>query len=276
MTFAQDEGSVQSSAPREGIEIIFPAFTERIATGDQDVPINGFTYKAAPGVRGEIVVDVAGIPGSLQLTLPVGQRCVQRYLQNAIPPRQITVNVWRLQQVSGQVQRVWTGYWTSLSIDGNLAKVLVPARLGFELQRRLPTITVDRTCPHVLYDANCTVNRAAFVVTTTVALVEGARITLAATGGVPDQWEQFGELVHVASGERMTISSQVGAVVEMQFPIAELKDGDTVQVYAGCDHGVGTCHTKFLNQQNFGGLPQLPATNPFVPGSGIYSTTSQT
>lgn len=276
MTFAQDEGSIQGSAPREGIEIVFPAFTDRIATGDQDVTINGFLYKASPGQRSEVAIDVASDTKSLQLTIPVGHRTVQRYLQNAVPPRQITVNVWRLQQTSGQFQRVWTGYWTSLSIDGNIAKVLVPARLGFELQRRLPTITVDRSCPHVLYDANCTVNRASFVVTTTVALVEGARITLAASGGVPDQWEQFGELVHVASGERMTISNQIGAVVDIQFPIAELKDGDAVQVYAGCDHGIGTCRTKFINQQNFGGLPQLPATNPFVPGSGIYSTTSQT
>lgn len=39
--------------------------------------------------------------------------------------------------------------------------------------------------------------------------------------------------------------------------------GDAVTVYAGCDHAVATCFSKFVNVPNFGGLPHLPTVNPY-------------
>jgi hypothetical protein len=91
-------------------------------------------------------------------------------------------------------------------------------------------------------------------------------------------WAKFGEFVHVASGERMTIRLQTDlnpgvstvADLSLQMPIVGLQIGDSVEVYAGCDWLVQTCNGKFGNKNNFGGFPELPTKNPFIPaGYGV-------
>jgi hypothetical protein len=86
-----------------------------------------------------------------------------------------------------------------------------------------------------------------------------------------------GEIVHLASGERMTIRDQTDlnpgfstvTTLSMQLPIVDMKIGDAVEVYAGCQWDPSTCNDKFDNIEHHGGYPYSPKDNPFVDGSII-------
>jgi uncharacterized phage protein (TIGR02218 family) len=177
-------------------------------------------------------------------------------------------------------EQIWAGYVTSMSCNAGVAKFRVPSRTLETMQRMLPVHTVGRTCPFILYSAGtCRVDRTAFIRTATVIYTSGkiVRVDMAASKEAP--WARHGELLHLGSGERQTIALQTDlnpgfstvADLTLALPIPELRTGDVVRVYAGCDHTVETCREKFANQRNYGGLPELPAKNPFsLNGFGIY------
>ncbi len=272
-TFLEDESSIEDSEPREGLEIILPAVTYRIATGARDVVIGGFTYTAQPGRREDVGVSASGDAQSLVITLPMSHAVCRRYMTGGVPPRLISVNLWRQQGRSGLAEKLFAGDATSLAPDGNVGKLNVPSRLGEAFARRLPTVSAGRACPHILYDANCTVVRADFAIEAIVTGINGRVITIDALGGQPDQWAEFGELEHLASGERMTIQDQTGLVITVQFAIFGVQFGDHVVVSPGCTHEISTCASKFSNQVNFGGQPELPFKNPHIPsGLGVYQS----
>lgn len=269
MTFLASESSVEGSEPREGIEIILPAETIRISTGTRDIVINSETYTATPTQRAELVVPRANDDSIVNLMIDRQHSLVSRYMRGHVPPRSILVNVYRRQ--GADYECVWRGRITAVRFDGDLAVFSMPSRLLLLVDRRLPTFSVSKRCPHTLYaTGTCKVTRASFKVTTTITLVNGRTISVAGIGGNPDNWAQFGELVHVASGEPMTIAEQVGTQLTIPAPIGGMNTGDSVEIYAGCDRLVATCHTKFSNRVHFGMFPQLNDENiPVPPGFGV-------
>ncbi len=271
-TFKEDEESVEDSMPRDGFEFVLPTVTYRLASGTKNLVINGQTFRAGTIQRSGIDVTTATNEASLEVSLLVSHALPQRYLRGGVPPRRIDVNVYRKQVRSDASELAFIGRVISMSIDRHVATFLVPSRTSDALQRRLPTITLGRDCPHVLYQSGCNVSVAAFTASLTVVSVNGATVTLSAAPNAVDDWAKWGELIHTASGERQMIKSQTGATVVMQLPIADIVAGDAVQVTAGCSHDVDTCMAKFTNQVNFGGTPQRPSGNPFIPSNrGIFS-----
>lgn len=267
-TFDDDEQSIEASQPREGFEIVYGTTTYRLASGSRDIIINGNKYVASSVGRTEIEVSGAGSAKSVSMTIAASHPLVARYVANGVPPRQISVTIWRLQLRSGLVEQLWAGLITSLSFDKHTASFLIPDRIGEATKIRLPVISAARNCQHVLFDGNCRAARAAFLINTTVASHDGRVVNVASMGGKPDQWARFGELLHAASGERMTISDQTGLVVTMQLPIYEMAGGDAIYVFAGCNRLIDTCFATFNNKDNFGGQPQLPqGGNLWVPNS---------
>jgi len=265
VTYDADDRGVESSQPREGFEFVLPAVTYRLTSAARDIVINGQTYRAGTIERGAAEVATATREAALEIPLDVGHALPQRYLQMGVPPARIDVNVYSKQLTSGEYQLVYIGRVLSMRIDNHVAIFLVPARTTTVLQKRIPTITVGRDCPHILYGVSCNVNAAPFTVALTVLNVNGTRITLSAAPNAVDDWAKWGELIHAASGERQTISSQIGATIDIAVPIPGMQAGDAVTVRAGCSHEIQTCSMKFQNQGNFGGLPHRPQANPFVP-----------
>jgi uncharacterized phage protein (TIGR02218 family) len=266
VSFDVDEQSQSDSQPREFFEITHGVTSYYVASGDRDVLYNGNNFAATPSARSEWMVNpLTGADGDMILTLPARHALAQRYVAlGGVPPKQILLTARRKQLTSGEVLRFWQGYVTGVAFERHLAKFRIPERNQQSLQRRLPTVRVDTTCRNVLYDSWCQVARATFTVSTAAAFVDGRVINVGSVGGNPDQWAQRGELVHVASGESMMITSQVGVQLTLQYPIPEMKAGDSVQVVAGCDHSIATCVSKFSNAANYSGLPQRPTRNLFL------------
>lgn len=271
-----DETSVEDSVPLEGYEIVLPAVTYRLASGIQDVIIGGFRYTASPIARTEIGVPCIEAAEDITMLLPVSHQFAQRYLANGTPPKRIIVQVWRQQKRSGQAEAVWRGAVTQLDCEGDVAKFTVAAVTGEHGQRLLPTVTVGRLCPHILYDAMCRLNAEDFKITATVSSISGRVATVSTIDGHADGHFARGNFRHLTSGEEMLIVSQVGTAITLQFPIVGMEVGDSVELFAGCALDVITCHVKFNNKVNHGGFPQLPRGNPFVSnGFGIYQSESE-
>lgn len=276
------EASPEDSAPRELYEIKQNLVTTYYVTScSRDVDYGGHTYVASPSARSEIVASPIGASNYTQLTiaLPATHPLVQRYLALSSPPRQILVTVRRLQAQIGVAEMIATGIVASMAISGEVAKFMVETRFGRARRRKLPTITAGKLCQHVVYDANCRLERSTFTIgddgpPLTIVTANGRNVTISTIGGQPDHWAKFGELVHVATGENMMVLEQVGTAITMQAPIPELNAGELVTLSAGCAHDISTCRNKFSNQVNFGGFPQMPTKNPFLPtGLGVVEQT---
>lgn len=269
--FATDEASQSDSQPREIYEITHGVTSYYVAKDDRDIIYNSHTFVAAPSSRMELTINPLTVAWELQLLLPVTHPLVKRYLAfGGVPPKQITVTARRQQLTSGQFQQFHVGYITGMTIDGHMAKFRVPSMTSTSLDRNLPSVLVDSTCANILYDGWCTVARGSFAYTGTALIIDGRSITVDSGFAQADQWAQFGEFLHTPSGERMGIVSQVGRIVTLQYPIYELKAGDAIQLFAGCDHTITTCQSKFSNKSNFLGGPQRPTRDLFLPtGIGI-------
>ncbi|RPH65006.1 MAG: hypothetical protein EHM89_00255 [Acidobacteria bacterium] len=295
-TFAEDEASAEDSEPREFCDITYGDVEHRIAFGIRDLQVDSVLYTATPAARGEVGVNASGDTRELVLTLPIDHALPTRYTQQGIPPKKITVTLWRKQVVSGEIERLWVGDITSMACDdkGTEATFRVPSRAGEMLLRVIPNVTVGRNCPHILYDTMCRIERAGsnpdaipYMLTTTVLHVSGRDIrvelsNVPAADANRAEWAVNGEVVHVATGERMTIRTQtdlnpgVSMVCDlsMQMQIVGLVVGDDVEIYAGCMYDVETCRDKFDNRLNFGGFPHIRTSTPFLAqGYGLREIT---
>lgn len=262
--FDSAESSVESGQPREGVKIETPAATYRYTGGTRTLTIDGETYNPIPIGREELRLTTVGEDGALSIHLPASNTLVQRWLALGVPPRDVTVTVYRQHSV-GDPEPVFRGVITSVAGQGHVVQCNVEARASITHGRRLPTITAGKTCPHILYDSgSCRVTRASFETSTTVASYNGREITVVDSIGASGL-KKYGELVHTASGERFTILSHVGKTVTLQVPIYGLAIGDAVVIAHGCDHTVATCRDTFNNVANFGGFPNKSGHNIFDP-----------
>lgn len=256
MTYQQDTESVEDSDAREGVEFAYGLVRHRVAFGRRTVTIDGQSYTAFPSQREDLRVSAVADDGELVITLPVTHPMVQRWMAGAVPPRNVSVTVVRKETRSGETQTLYRGAIDSVALEGDVAHVHCPARISQDTARGVPSVTVGRQCPHVLYGSACGVSRATHVQSATVVSYEGAKIRLSIS---PSTDFTGGEIEHVASEQRMTIAQHVGAYFTAQLPFYGLAIGDAIEVVPGCPHIVSACQSLYNNVLNFGGFPALPS-----------------
>jgi hypothetical protein len=270
--FETAEASIQDSAPREFFDIALPTVTYRVASGNRDLNIGGLIYTAIPVARGEISVDTAKSRRELELSLPINHAVAQRWTLQGLPPAQITVTAWRLQDGAGEYERVWLGRIIAMTADGVIAKFRVTSRAGEVALRQVPNVTIGKSCPIRLYGSLCGIDRNSFKITPSMISLNGriVRVDMGASHGV--DWAEGGEFKHVPSGERVTIREQADvspgvsttADLTLRWAIPGMQLTDAIEIYAGCKRDETTCNTKFANRQNYRGLPEIPAASPLT------------
>jgi hypothetical protein len=279
MSIEDIEASEQDGSARELIDVTYGNVAHRITTATRDISYGGVLYLATAAKRGPLPTSPIDEEDALELTLPIDHAFVRRFVLQFAPPLRVSVRVRRLYETD-EIETVWLGYITSMSVndENTQATFRIPPRGADAAQRRLPTISVTRLCPYMLYSHGCEVSRTASVgglahkVSTTVAHVNGreVRVNLADSDRLPD-WAEGGELVVTggsATGDRMAVVEQstysgTTATLTLQMQIPGLKVGDGVDVYAGCDRTITTCRTKFDNKDNYGGSYLMPTDNPY-------------
>ena len=284
--FLDDEASEQDSRPRELYDLGMAGTTYHVTSADHDLVYNASVYTAEPIMRGSqhLVQVHGGGSNVLTISMRVDHPAVRRWLKMGLPPQQATITAYTLQMRSGLAERIWSGKIVSIDFDTDgVAKLNVASLLGEPIRIRLPAFRASKTCNHILYRAGCNVdpNDARFKLTTTALYVAGRVVRYDQGNTNAAGWAKYGALVQDSTGESETIGSH-GYVslpssvveVEMQNPIPGLKVGDSITVYAGCDHSIDQCVARFGNNINFGGMPALPPRNPFFRGYGIAENKS--
>lgn len=214
---------------------------------------------------------------SLRISFPKDSDLAAAHLQNSVDEI-MSLNVWTLHADEPDSKLfVFKGRAVSIEIeDSKVVVIFEPVnttmrRLGFQLK-------YQRICRHTLYGSMCGANTANHFATGIVTSINKSIITLDEVGSVLDENEEeigfadkhftAGYIVTDSGFKRMVIN-HVGINLTLIRPLHNLSVGDTVTVYAGCDHSFSTCRDKFDNDENYGGFDFIPYTNPFK-GTQIF------
>jgi len=128
------------------------------------------------------------------------------------------------------------------------------------LDNDMPRNLFSQTCVHTLYDTGCGVIRGTFAASGTAGAGSSQNQILS---GVAAAVHAQGSLVFSSGANanvRATVKAVAGGVaLYLMYPLPFAPAaGDSFTVYAGCDHTLATCQTRFNNKANFRGFPFTP------------------
>lgn len=264
MPYNTIETSIQDGQPVELYEFRHGLNVYRYTSADTDQVFSGNTYTAVPLSRNAIEATQEIARGALNLncarTLPLLD------LFNPLPPSDVvTLTVRRFHRDDSEAVVIWMGRVLNISWAGLQASIRCES-VYTSIQRPGLRRMYQKQCPHVLYSAQCGVNRAVFRETLAVASISGLAITLTGLGAFAAGYFAGGFIEYVGAAgeiERRAIRGHSGAVLTINFQAVGLTVGASVDVFPGCDHALGTCDSKFGNRLNYGGMPYIPTKNPF-------------
>lgn len=134
------------------------------------------------------------------------------------------------------------------------------------LSRVMPRNVIMPACTHVLFDAGCTLDRAAFLETGEIDSLFGSSLTQFYTDLTEaDGYFDLGVIIWTSganTGRRSPVKRYLNALgfIELAVtPSQPVAPGDTFQILPGCDKTRTTCDTKFSNIDHFRGFPFVPA-----------------
>lgn len=168
---------------------------------------------------------------------------------------------------SADVRVVYKGVIRSVAFTKDMSQSLlsvVPVSEAFD--KEIPQRTFQSSCNNVLYDDDCKVLSGSFQHTNEVTAVAGNIITVQGLLGTKgDGWATAG-FASFGSLDYRLILTQDGDDCILSLPFYADMLGQTIDVFAGCDHVIATCDSKFSNRINFGGCPYVPTKNIFLTG----------
>lgn len=125
----------------------------------------------------------------------------------------------------------------------------------------------QRTCDAILGDGRCKKNLAAFTDIATVSSVEDNR-RMVLSGLANSGQAAFYSLgvLEFQTGDNAGLRFEIkthssNVIVLWERPPFTIGVGDTVEVVAGCDKSIDTCHSKFDNTINFQGFNLIPGSD---------------
>lgn len=280
-TYAETETSVQDGEPVEIYTFTAGSTVYRYTSHPEDVTVSSQVYTSTTIARANASAAPLGQVREMFVTVAVSHPLTDVLINGGVPLREVPVRIERYHPGTS-LRTLHHGYVSDVEIDGDTARIRVPNSTDDQFTVRLPFATLGRVCNHELYDRGCAVDRdypvyvtEPFMTACEVSSVSGTTLVVSNMddpGAVarPDQWARYGEVRRVTDGERRDILAQVGTTLTLNVPFAVLAPGDDLEVYAGCDHTVETCVSKFANAINFGNDVDLPNNNPHAPtGYGV-------
>lgn len=268
MSYESQEKSVSDSQPVECYRFIGSNGKEYLYTSaNVSVTLNGKRYSPVAVTRSSIKTATnEDSDVTLDLEIPFDTEVCIDYAYAQVPQK-LELEVYRKQGSGPSAEYVlyWNGIIRGFDIRGRIASISVPSMASMTLATNIPNVNYQAPCNHVLYDSRCSVNAASHKVDRTVVGASSQTITLNSSAGSNGDFNA-GEIVNNRSLERRLILKNDGVKITIGFPFFDMRAGDHVTLYKGCDHTITTCHEKFGNAINFGGFPYVPADNPFEGG----------
>lgn len=272
MAFEDTERSRYDSAPVELYRFSGTFRSFYLTSSSKAVSFLGMEYLPVAGLsRGKIEVATQSEDhGELEVELPTTHQLVRDYAFQQTPP-ELSLILYRLQRDTGESAAIFRGKITGFKPGKDSTTLTIPSSFDDVLNSALPTVYIQPSCNHVLFDNRCKVSRAAFSNETEVVSANGRQITVEAVSGRPSGFFVGGELFIPQTGERRSITEMVGNVVTVGFEFTRITQGMNVTLTAGCNLSYtssGGC-PKFNNKKNFGGFPYAPGETNNVFANGV-------
>jgi len=261
MSYANNENSIASGRPVELYRFALGARRWTFTSGLSPVVYQSETYTPVTIRRSGIEQGNEINRYSIDITLPRDNALAALFISS--PPEgvmSVTLYRYHVTDTANEVIVFWKGRVGGARLSGS-ELVLKCEPIATSLKRIGLRARYQLICRHALYSAGCGALKENFMVNGAVAAVSGATIEVAAAASKPDGYFVAGMLA-TNEGQRMIVG-HTGANLTMVAPMPSLAIGDSVRLYAGCDHSMSTCLDRFSNLDNFGGFPYIPQKNPF-------------
>ncbi len=267
MTFAAQETSRESGQVLELYTFIFGQEIFRFTSFQRDIVWQGFAYTSEPLSRTDAEASVEDSAGQVTITLPLDNPVPAKFIQN-LPGTVGSVRILRAHanDPAEEVLVLFDGFVANVSFDGELESKILCNPNTKVFNRAAPRFTYLGLCNHILYDERCKVNIGAFTFTGLVSAVVANDITVNGAGAVGLSDHFVGGFARFPAGtqnDARMILAQAGDVMTLLLPFAADVNGADIDLFAGCDHSLATCDTKFAAVLDYGGFPFVPRKNPF-------------
>ena len=205
---------------------------------------------------------------SLEIALPGSHEFSLQFA--SIAPGQtatLTIQAYHRNDPATEVTVIYKGVVRSVGFSQNASQsALSLAPINDALDKQIPERTFQAACNNVLFDVDCKISSGLHKHTNLVSAITDNIVTvtglLSAKG---DGWSTGGYVSYGILDYRL-ILEQDGDDLILVLPFHTNIVGQTVSVFAGCDHSIGVCSSKFSNEINFGGCPYVPTKNIFLTG----------
>jgi len=233
---------------------------------DLDLTLNGDTetYLAAPIIDEGITVGGEN-PADLRINLAEDLPVVDLF-RGTPPSENVRVTVIRKHHDDTESTVFFVGKVNNVKRDGK-GKATLFCSIGKQRRGGL-RLTWSRTCPHVLYDRQCRLDRELFANAATISAISGNGFTVAVEPNPTVGYFDGGIIAWDADGmgtlEQRAIEKGTSTTEFVIFGRADgLGVGQAVTLYPGCDRISSTCQDKFNNLENYGGITQMPGESPY-------------
>lgn len=264
MAYQDSETGIQTGAPREIYRFLGTYNNYFLTSYYKNLIVGGQNYTAVSIDRNALKVGTQEESQlALEVTMPFTHPLVREYAYDQAPPS-LVCEIYRAHETDlDDTLLLWKGRVTSFTVEGQIAKLLVPAIFGYIMAGSAPTPRYQAPCNHILYDTRCGVLESGNKHTTTVSGILNNIITV---GSNPYLFADLaaGMVRRVSSGESRMITGVTASDITLTYPFSNISLGDSVEILRGCDHSFTTCKTKFSNGPRYGGTPLVPARNPFT------------
>ncbi len=190
-----------------------------------------------------------------------------------MPVTPVKVRVYRHHRGDNEYVTELIGEVANGSIDSEVDTCALSVRLlASHMDRRVPWPVFQKQCNHALYGPGCRVDRELYKVETAVTGVDGVYVQSPDFLHEDPSYFVAGYMVRVSTGEVRWIVAQNDAVLTLQTPFLDMRGGEQVVAFAGCDLLKSTCKNKFNNLHRRWGFDDIPNKNPFT--DNVFGTGS--
>lgn len=270
MTYAAQESSASGGAPIELYAIGLGNAVFRYNTTEASLTVDGDTYAPLEISRSSLSAGTEQGSDVITIELPASTPIVRRYI-NIVPGQVASLTILRYHRTDATAQTVtiFKGLVRSVAFTLQGLRAIISAQpVTAGLSRTVPRFVFSGTCNHVLYDGGCSVGQNGFRHIGAINSIDGDAYTINDLSvSRPDGWATGGFVQSPNATDFRLVLAHVGDILTLLLPFpADVAAGQEVQVFAGCDHSLETCVSKFSNGINFGGFNWVPRENVFVKG----------
>ena len=269
MTYWDLETSEYSGQPIELYTFTRQGNVWRYTSADEDKTANAFLYLAYPISRSRLEQTQQMSKSPIQLKMSKDVPVLAQY--RSTPPSSITtLTIQRYHEGLASYVTSWMGRITNVKFAEREATVQCES-LYTPIRRPILRRRYQTSCPLVLYENGCNVNRASYAVPATLSANNGGTILSGAFAAHPNGYFTGGYVLWQTNTDVQIrfITGHVADTLTLDLPFGAMPSNADVTAYPGCDHLLQTCHDKYNNEDNYGGQPFYPGKNPFN-GTSIF------